>query len=101
VGAIICWLYERAMRGRSNAAMAERFGVLLASGLIVGESLLGVLTAGLIVATGNAAPLALVGDNFAGAAAWLGVLLFLAVLAICYRWVSRQSVLNPSAPPSS
>ena len=101
VGAIIGWLYERAMRRRSNAEMAKRFGVLLASGLIVGESLLGVLTAGLIVATGSAAPLALVGDSFAGAAAWLGVLLFLGVLAICYRWVSRQSLLSPSGSPSS
>ena len=100
VGAIIGWLYERAMRSRPNAEMAERFGVLLASGLIVGESLLGVLTAGLIVATGSAAPLALVGDSFAGAAAWLGVLLFVGVLGICYRWVSRQSVLSSSALPS-
>jgi len=100
VGAIIGWLYERAMRSRPNAEMAERFGVLLASGLIVGESLLGVLTAGLIVATGSAAPLAVVGDSFAGAAAWLGVLLFVGVLVICYRWVSRQSVLSSSALPS-
>jgi putative OPT family oligopeptide transporter len=100
VGAIIGWLYERAMQRRPNAEMAERFGVLLASGLIVGESLLGVLTAGLIVATGSAAPLALVGDSFAGAAAWLGVLLFVGVLGICYRWVSRQSVLSSSALPS-
>ncbi len=91
VGAIIGWLYERAMRKRSNAAMAERFGVLLASGLIVGESLLGVLNAGLIVATGSAAPLALVGESFAGKAAWIGVLLFAGVIAFSYRWVSRQS----------
>ena len=50
-----------AMDRRGNAEMAKRFGVLLASGLIVGESLLGVLNAGLIVATGAAAPLAVVG----------------------------------------
>src|SRR6185436_6529730 len=71
VGAIIGWLYDRAMNRRPNAEMAKRFGVLLASGLIVGESLLGVLNAGLIVATGSAAPLALVGESFAGPATWV------------------------------
>ena len=93
VGSVIGWLYDRAMSKRSNAEMAQRFGVLLASGLIVGESLLGVLNAGLIVATGSATPLALVGESFAAPAQWLGVLLFAAVIAISYRWVSRQSKL--------
>ena len=97
VGALIGWLYERAMRRRGNAEQAERFGVLLASGLIVGESLLGVLNAGLIVATGSAAPLALVGASFAGPAEWLGVLLFLGVIALSYRWVARQSMLGAAA----
>ncbi|HEY9382956.1 MAG TPA: oligopeptide transporter, OPT family [Gemmatimonadales bacterium] len=94
VGAIIGWCYDRAMNRRSNAEMAKRFGVLLASGLIVGESLLGVLNAGLIVATGSAAPLALVGASFAGTATWIGVLLFAVVIALSYRWVSRQSELG-------
>jgi putative OPT family oligopeptide transporter len=90
-GALIGWVYERAMDKRPNAEMAKRFGVLLASGLIVGESLLGVLNAGLIVATGNATPIALVGDGFAGTAEWLGVVVFVAAVALVYRWVSRQS----------
>ena len=94
VGAVIGWFYNRAMNRRSNAEMAKRFGVLLASGLIVGESLLGVLNAGLIVATGSAAPLALVGASFAGPAIWVGLLLFVLVIAASYRWVSRQSELN-------
>jgi putative OPT family oligopeptide transporter len=98
VGAVIGWFYERAMNRRSNAEMARRFGVLLASGLIVGESLLGVLNAGLIVATGSAAPLALVGASFAGPATWIGVLLFGLVVAASYRWVSRQSELG-TVPP--
>ncbi len=50
-GALIGWLYNRAVEKRPNGEMLKRFGVLLASGLIVGESLLGVLNAGLIVAT--------------------------------------------------
>jgi putative OPT family oligopeptide transporter len=98
LGALIGWFYNRAMDRRGNAEMAKRFGVLLASGLIVGESLLGVLNAGLIVATGTAAPLALVGAGFAGAAQWVGILLFALVIAAAYRWVSRQSELGPAPP---
>jgi hypothetical protein len=94
VGALIGWLYDRAMDKRGNAEMAKRFGVLLASGLIVGESLLGVLNAGLIVATGQATPLALVGESFAGASQWMGMLLLGVIVAISYRWVSRQSELG-------
>jgi putative OPT family oligopeptide transporter len=95
VGAIIGYLYDRAMDRRSNREMAKRFGVLLASGLIVGESLLGVMNAGLIVATGSATPLALVGAGFASLAPWIGILLFAAAIAWAYRWVSRQSELAP------
>ncbi len=98
LGALIGWFYNRAMDRRGNAEMAKRFGVLLASGLIVGESLLGVLNAGLIVATGSAAPLALVGADFAGAARWVGILLFAVVIALSYRWVSKQSELEPATP---
>jgi putative OPT family oligopeptide transporter len=94
VGAVIGWFYTRVMDRRSNAEMAKRFGVLLASGLIVGESLLGVLTAGLIVATGSGTPLALVGPGFVGPAEWLGMLLLALVVAASYRWVSRQSELG-------
>jgi putative OPT family oligopeptide transporter len=91
VGAVIGWLYNRAVAKRENAEMAQRFGVLLASGLIVGESLLGVLNAGLIVATGNATPLALVGADFADASRWAGAALFAALILVSYAWLSRQS----------
>ena len=91
VGAIIGWLYDRAVSKRENAEMAKRFGVLLASGLIVGESLLGILNAGLIVATGNAAPIAIVGEDFVPMSRWVGAVLFGVLLFISYAWVSRQS----------
>jgi putative OPT family oligopeptide transporter len=91
LGAIIGWLYNRAVEKRQNGEMAKRFGVLLACGFIVGESLLGILNAGLIVATGNATPIAVVGEDFAGAARWIGLALFSALLLISYAWVSRQS----------
>jgi len=64
--------------------------VLLASGLIVGESLLGVLNAGLIVASGDATPLALVGEGFT-AANTIAPILFAVLVAAAYSWVSRQA----------
>ena len=98
LGAIGGWLYERSVAGRSYAPVAKRLGVLLASGLIVGESLFGVLLAGLIVASNNASPLAVVGDNFDSTALVLGGIGFIVgVLAMYFamartaRWVSVSS----------
>lgn len=91
VGAVIGYFYNRAVEKRENGEMAKRFGVLLACGFIVGESLLGILNAGLIVASNNPAPIAIVGEEFAGRARWIGLGLFAALLAIMYAWVSGQS----------
>jgi hypothetical protein len=89
-GAILGWLYNGWIRGSSEQGMLERFGVLLASGLIVGESLLGVLNAGLIVATSNANPLTIVGSNYTQAPV-VGAGLFILVTVVSYVWVSRQA----------
>jgi putative OPT family oligopeptide transporter len=91
VGALIGWIYERLVEKRENGAMLKRFGVLLASGLIVGESLLGILNAGLIVATNNPAPIAVVGEDFAPTARIVGPALFAVLAAVAYVWVSRQA----------
>ena len=91
LGAVVGYFYNRAVEKRENGEMAKRFGVLLACGFIVGESLLGILNAGLIVATGNAAPIAVVGEEFVSASRWIGAALFTTLLVISYAWVSRQS----------
>ena len=65
LGAAVGHWYSR--RAKASPARAERLGTLVASGLIVGESLFGVLNAGLIVAYSNDAPIALVADTFAPA----------------------------------
>jgi hypothetical protein len=93
IGAALGWLYNRAMNSRPNAEMAKRFGVLLASGLVVGESLLGIINSGVIVATNNPTPFALVGPNFAETANYLGMALFALFTLYAYWWVSRQSKL--------
>jgi hypothetical protein len=67
----------------------RQLGVLLASGLIVGESLLGVVFATIIAFSGNPAPIALVGKGFDTAGIWLGAIAFAALSYLLYRWVGR------------
>jgi putative OPT family oligopeptide transporter len=85
VGAVIGWIYNRSVRGER----AERLGVLVASGMIVGESLFGVLNAGLIVAFNKDAPLAVVGPTFpAIAVAAVG---FAGLIALLYGWLLKRT----------
>jgi hypothetical protein len=63
--------------------------VLLASGMIVGESLVGVLLAALVVFSGQSAPLALVGDSFGPYALWLGGLVFVLVVVSLQAWLKK------------
>ncbi|WP_427311385.1 OPT family oligopeptide transporter [Cupriavidus sp. H39] len=96
VGAVLSWLLLRAERRRATArgddvklalAHAERRGTLLASGLIVGESLVGVMLAAVIGLSGSDAPLALVGGGFEATAQWLGLAVFVLVCVGFYRRV--------------
>ncbi|MNV83335.1 hypothetical protein D3C71_1771330 [compost metagenome] len=68
---------------------AHERGLLLASGLIVGESLMGLLIAALIGFSGSDSPLALVGEGFAPAT-WLGLICFAALFAFFFRRVLRK-----------
>src|SRR5947208_7246346 len=65
VGAVISHWYDGKTRSMPNPERAERLGTLVASGLIVGESLWGVLNACLIVGFSTDAPIALVPESFA------------------------------------
>ncbi|MBD3761179.1 OPT family oligopeptide transporter [Rhizorhabdus sp.] len=87
IGALIGWRYDR----RHADPVSQRMGVLLASGFIVGESLFGVLLAGLIVATGSGAPLALIGEGHEGVAMAAGTLIVVALLVGLYRWTARTA----------
>ena len=92
LGALLGWLIQRAIRqygernGKDWIAAAEERGLLLASGLIVGESLMGLLIAAVIGFSGSDAPLALVGHDFAPGI-WLGLLAFAALFVFFYRRV--------------
>ena len=92
IGALLGFFIQRAISsygaraGHVWTAAAEERGLLLASGLIVGESLMGIVIAALIGFSGKDAPLALVGESFA-AAMWLGLAFFIGLCAFFYRRV--------------
>ncbi len=91
VGAVAGWAYERRAMRTADPNGTKQLGVLLASGLIVGESLIGVLLAAIVVFSGKDAPLALVGEGFAAAAVWMGGAAFAAISIALYAWLNRLS----------
>lgn len=90
VGAVISHWYSRRIRSVANPERADRLGTLVASGLIVGESLWGVLNAGLIVGLSKDAPIGLVAEDFV-LGPWLGLLCFIGMIVFLYRWMLRRS----------
>jgi putative OPT family oligopeptide transporter len=92
VGAVIGWAYDRWAGRTRDPERAIRFGVLTATGMIVGESLWGVAFAGLVYATDSDTPLALVGAGFAPWALGGGTLVFAVLVAGLYRFTRRVAV---------
>jgi putative OPT family oligopeptide transporter len=90
VGAILSRWYEGRTRTLSNPERAQRLATLVASGLIVGESVWGVINAGLIVGLTKEAPIAFVSESFAPARL-LGLVAFIGIVAWLYRWMLRKS----------
>ena len=87
IGAILGTFYDKWAAKQSRPEFAKRMGTLLATGLIVGESLFGVVNAGIIAAAGGDSPL----EIFAGgtSATVVGVILFILALTFIYRWTKR------------
>lgn len=99
VGGIIGFFYDRWSGTRKDPERARRMGTLLATGLIVGESLFGVIYAGIVGATGSEEPLAVVGDSFATPATFIGAIFFIGSIALLYRWI-RGVVARTDSEPS-
>jgi putative OPT family oligopeptide transporter len=85
IGAVIGHYYDRWAERTAQPEFAKRIGVLTATGMIVGESLFGVLYAGIVVVSGKGAPFALAGDSFATPALIGGTLVFSVLIALLYR----------------
>ncbi len=89
VGTVAGWAFERRAARTRHPGRAKQLGVLLASGMIVGESLIGVLFAAIVVFSGKDDPLSLVGPGYAGTAVWVGGGAFIVSIAALYRWLTR------------
>ena len=98
IGSVLAWWIKNRITKNSAAAqrernlkLAERKGTLFAAGLIVGESLIGVIMAFIIAASvttgGSDAPLALKLANWDNIAQWLGLLAFILAIVILARGV--------------
>jgi len=94
VGAIAGWFFDRSADRSTRPEAAKQLGVLLASGLIVGEGIIGVVISAIIVFSGKDAPLALVGPSFALAGKIVGGLAFAAIALVLYRWILQMARRN-------
>ena len=95
IGTVLGHYYERWADRTPNPKRVRRMGVLTATGLIVGESLFGVLYAGIVAGSGKAEPFALVGDRFATAALIVGTIVFFATLSLLYRHTMAGATRRP------
>ncbi len=91
IGAVIGWFYDRRAERGKDPIFTKRMGVLLATGMIVGESLFSVVFAGIVYGVDNADPIKLVEADFAPYALIGGTILFFALLALLYRRAARAA----------
>jgi len=98
VGAVVGWIFDKRADRTAKPEATKQLGVLLASGLIVGESVLAVIFTALVAFTGNPFPIGVVGDSFDTASEWLGGIAFAGVIYLLYRWVGALAAEQP--PPA-
>lgn len=101
IGAVLAMILKNSVRKRyahdaeGRLKKAERTGTLFAAGLIVGESLVGVVMAFIIAASvtngGSDAPLSLNLENWQTAASWLGLAAFIAGIVIFAKRVLKST----------
>ena len=102
VGAVAGWIYDRRADRTSRPEAAKQLGVLLASGLIVGEGIIAVVITLIRALSSKPAPLALVGPdgiltkglpilaNCEVAGIIIGGIIFAGSGFILYRWILRM-----------
>jgi putative OPT family oligopeptide transporter len=86
IGAIVGHLYDVWTKRTRNPEYSKRLAVLIASGMIVGESLWGVILAGVISATGKETPFALVGGDYP-LTNEIATGLFAGLIVLLYGWI--------------
>jgi putative OPT family oligopeptide transporter len=104
IGAVLGLLYDRRAARSARPEFAKRMGVLLATGMIVGDSLLNVAFAGLVSAGGPdviALDRFFPGIDMLTVALIAGTLVFIALVTWLYRYTSRLALRPPATPPAS
>jgi putative OPT family oligopeptide transporter len=100
VGAVLGWFYNRWALQSKSPAFAERMGVLMATGLIVGESLMGVVYAAAVAGAekagspDSASVLALVEPY--GAVMAVSLMVFAAAIGALYFWTKGRASDAPA-----
>jgi putative OPT family oligopeptide transporter len=109
VGAAGGWFYDRLADRTPRPEATKQLGVLLASGLIVGEGIIAVVISLIRAVSNKPAPLALVGPDgaltkwipilakFETAGIIVGGVAFAAVALVLYRWTLRMATTARSA----
>ena len=97
VGAVVGWLYDRRADRKTRPEAAKQLGVLLASGLIVGEGIMQVVITLVRAFSTSKTPLAVVGGGFQTAAIILGGVAFAAMTFLLYRWILRLASSRSAA----
>jgi hypothetical protein len=106
VGAVVGWFYDRRADHTPRPDASKQLGVLLASGLIVGEGVIAVAISLIKAFSSKAAPLALVGPEgflakwvpilakFETAGIIIGGIAFAIIGFVLYRWILRMAQSN-------
>ena len=89
VGAVVGWWFDRRADRGPKPEATKQLGVLLASGLIVGESVLAVGFTALVAFSGKPFPIEIVGDSFETPSEILGGVVFVLLVWWVYRWVEK------------
>jgi len=87
VGGVLAWILSRSTKSSANKERADNAGLLLASGLITGEALMGILIAFTIVGAMNAGYEKDFMEIIANPSSLVGLLLFAVIIVFVYRVV--------------
>src|SRR5438445_12840172 len=90
VGAVAGWFFDQRANRSARPEATKQLGVLIAAGLIVGESGIGVVISAIVVFSGVSAPLSLVGPGYETAGIIIGGVAFAGIAFLLYRWILRM-----------
>jgi len=90
IGTVVGHVWNRAADRTTRPEFARRMGVLLATGLVVGDSLYGLVFAGTVAAVGDADRLAIVGEGFGTASEFIGLGLLAALGWFAYARTRKK-----------